>query len=344
MAQKTLLQLRSAMLTEQLTKQLESKDAAERTQAAASLTAIHVAETDADSRNRTSDNDAKGREDKIGPLRLEIKTLSKQVADTEASLIAMTAERDTLAAKIAELQPLADRLPVVDQELAALKSSFDARVAEMRAELVAEATAKLSKAEAAQRAASEMLKENERRFSAAGGAEFMERLTKLVEAHDIQLDFWSESPTLSPSYYELFGWTPTKAKLWTGLRFSWQTDTEGFRQAALKAFIDAQPTYPGEGRREIPDDAGLKKDFFIEATKRFEVYDEIWTQAEYAHSIRKGRSDKQMANIRANNEEEQIRQTQLIQEINRREYEDKTSTLRIDQRNSLAPLDRVQEW
>src|SRR5579863_7077425 len=87
----------------------------------------------------------------LGELLVSFEKVEAQ-AETAASklLPAITAERDALLARVNELQPLADRLPAVETELADLRTNFDARVADARKELVDEATAQRFKGERAE--------------------------------------------------------------------------------------------------------------------------------------------------------------------------------------------------
>jgi hypothetical protein len=256
----------------------------------------------------------------LGQMQTTVKNAEAKTAEAEAATKDAIRQRDGAQFYASLLKPKADRLPVIEAELNTLRRENEAWRAEQVRSLTAESAQQLRQAERARVEATEKLKTNEQQFSRAGYSEFLERLKTMVQKHNIQVDFWAEAATMSPSFYEVFGWSPIKAKLWSALRSSWPTDSAAFRQAALKSFIDMLPIYPFEPPRTVPDDAFIRKEFFVEAAKRFNCLDQIEGQAEEERCRRAAESYRASAALRNAGELEQQRQLRRFEEANAAEH------------------------
>ncbi len=269
MAQLTKLQMRSAMLTERLTKQLESQDAAERTQAAASLTAIHVAETDADSRNRASENDAQGRQDKIGPLRLEIKTLQKAVKTHDEALKKVETQRYGAQLLNDFAMPKVERLKAVDQELQSMRQTYADEKAAIIEAVTHESRQQLRAAEQKEADVKARQAALDKEYSKAGLQEMIEAI-KACGVGDG--NFWSAAAPRAAQYWALIhNWDIVRASVWCTQAKSWRDDCdgEGFRSRAV-AILDQKSTrYSEDDTPQVIPNLDLLCEFYKARAQKF---------------------------------------------------------------------------
>jgi hypothetical protein len=255
----------------------------------------------------------------LGDLQTQVKQSQDRLDESKTSL---KEAQDSLAAanaKIGELQPLADRLPAAEAELAELKSAFDARVAEMRTELVAEVQKERFKAEAALRAAEDKLREADNKVAASGWTELRKSLADLLAQHSVPMpSFWETSATMPSAFWTLWGWSPTKAKVFTAYKASYPTVSESFKQQAFRVLTAGLPTFPilqplhlEDGdlaqpqyapQAEIPD-LGVRRECLMEMAQRFDCLREIQQRVEqrqieiYGQHLRQNASDLQAQQI-----------------------------------------------
>jgi hypothetical protein len=183
-------------------------------------------------------------------------------AETAAAklLPAVVAERDTLLAKVAELEPLAAQLPDMTAQYNELKSNFDVRIADARKELVEEAQQHSWKAQRAEREAEEKLREADNKVAASGWKELRATLADLIARHAVPMpSFWETSATMPSAFWELWGWSPTKAKVYTAYKAGYREPSPAFRAQLLRhlkatlplqTFVGMEPPAPIENLSE----------------------------------------------------------------------------------------------
>jgi hypothetical protein len=183
-------------------------------------------------------------------------------SETAASklLPAIVAERDALLARVAELEPLAAQLPDMTAQYNELKSNFDVRIADARKELVEEAQQHSWKAQRAEREAEEKLREADNKVAASGWKELRATLADLIARHAVPMpSFWETSATMPSAFWELWGWSPTKAKVYTAYKAGYKEPSPAFRAQLLRhlkatlplqTFIGMEPPAPIENLSE----------------------------------------------------------------------------------------------
>jgi hypothetical protein len=210
-----------------IAKSLESDSAAERTQALRSAG------------------------DLLNPNLTDLQKQVKQAEDArevaETALIPLTGERDTLLARVNELQPLADRLPGVEAELSTLKAGNDEWKAEQHKLLVAEAQQCKWDAQRAERESKEALKTAQAEFTKKGYDALLDAMRDLVAANKIsQPDIWNLPKNVNPIFLTLWqNWTLTKAQYFVALTQGYPEPNEGFRQMLIRCLTAALPIYGG---------------------------------------------------------------------------------------------------
>jgi hypothetical protein len=228
----------------------------------------------------------------LGELTTKLKQAEDRLDEAKSSLKEITTERDTLAAKVVELQPLADKAG----ELDTLRAENETWKADARKELVSMAQQERFKAEATLRAAEEKLHEADNKVSASGWTELRKTLADLLAQHSLPMpDFWSTSSDTMPSaFWTLWGWSPAKAKIFTAYKASYKSATESFKAQAYKILTSSGlPSFPIFQRQsedgsqqleyapqvEIPD-LGVHRECLLEMAQRFGCAREIQQRVE----------------------------------------------------------------
>ncbi len=214
-------------VTSALTKLLDNSDPALVATAAGKLADLRIAKLG----NEKSEN-------KVGPLRDEIAELKKSLTAAPASLGAVTAEKDSLTLLVTELQPLADRLPIVETELSELKSSVAADRDAMRKELLFTAEAKLREAK--------NFEERARIKFTTDALSYSVREWQAMAAQSSMPDFWSED---ARNHSALFwaAWMPEEqAVVWCGLAKSYGPENPGSRAFIVRVLETTIPQYSAD--------------------------------------------------------------------------------------------------
>jgi hypothetical protein len=217
----------------------------------------------------------------LGELTTKLKQAEDRLDEAKSSLKEITTERDTLAAKVVELQPLADKAG----ELDTLRAENETWKADARKELVSMAQQERFKAEATLRAAEEKLHTAENTVASSGWTELRSTLADLISRYSVPMpDFWSTSSDTMPSaFWTLWGWSPAKAKIFTAYKASYKSATESFKAQAYKILTSSGlPSFPIFQRQsedgsqqleyapqvEIPD-LGVRRECLLEMAQRF---------------------------------------------------------------------------
>ncbi len=287
-------------VTAALTKLLDNADPAVVATAAGKLTDLRIAKMGTEKS-----------ENKVGPLRDEIAALKKSLAIADASMAAVTAERDALAVQVAELRPLADRLPAAESELAELRAQFDMRVADLRDELVAEAQRHFWDAQRAENAATEKLREADNKVSASGWRELRATVADLLAKHSVPMpDFWATSATMPSAFWTLFGWSEAKARIYTAYKAGYKEPTEAFKAHAYRILTEGLPTFPmlvqqtengpqpiyPEREQKPIADLGVRTECIREMCQRFNCLTEIQARVDERQADELGQHLRNTAN------------------------------------------------
>jgi len=221
-------------------------------------------------------------------LQTKLRQSDDRLDEAKSSLKEITTERDTLAAKVVELQPLADKAG----ELDTLRAENETWKADQIKLLTADSQAKLFSAQAVLRASEETLREADNKVSSSGWQELRSTLADLIARYEIpQPSFWETSNAMPSAFFTLWpDWTPRRAAVWCAFKSSWSTDSPEFRAAGLRVFIAAQEVFPGEPPRDVVPDLAERKSFFEVQSKRFGngCYEEIAKQSEQFRIQRHG--------------------------------------------------------
>jgi hypothetical protein len=180
----------------------------------------------------------------------ELTVQVKQAEDArEAAESALKTAQDALAAanaKVAELEPSALRLAAVEAELAALKSDFDARIAAMREELVAESQSLCWKSQRAENAAKETLKTAQAQFGARGQQILLDEMKKIVEQYSVPEPALESLPSgISPLYLTIFGHSPIKAQLMLSFAKAFPETSQNFTNTLVRCLKAQLPVFEG---------------------------------------------------------------------------------------------------
>jgi hypothetical protein len=232
----------------------------------------------------------------LGELRAKIKELEDASAAAETALKESQTALDSANAELVPLREQAAKVVPLESELTDLRTNFDARVATMRTELVSDAQKKLWAAEAKDRAADDKLREADNKVAASGWKELRTTLADLIARHSVPMpSFWDTSATMPSAFWELWGWSPAKARVYTAYKDSFKEPTESFKQQAFRVLTAGLPTFPilqplhlEDGdlaqpqyapQAEIPD-LGLRRECLMEMAQRFDCLREIQKRVE----------------------------------------------------------------
>lgn len=212
----------------------------------------------------------------LGELRAEISELKRKLTAAEEALPAVVAERDTLAAKVAELEPTALRLPAIEAELAELKASFDARLSEARTELVADAQKKLWDAQRAEHAAKDTLTEAQAKFGRAGLQLLLDEVKKIVEQHSIPEPAPETLPNgISPLILTAWGHRPVRATYMLTYAKSFPEPSEDFKQTLFRVLRAGLPQHEGMSQSDPIPDLAVKREVLTAMARSWNVLDEV---------------------------------------------------------------------
>jgi hypothetical protein len=186
--------------------------------------------------------------DERNPGIIEMKDKVKQAEDraakAEASLAAVTAERDTAQAILVIAIQSALQGSAAKAELAALKTNFDARVADARKELVSEAQAHEWKALRAENATKDRVAEAESKFDKAGLQLLLDEMKKIVEQYKVPEPALATLPKGISSLI-LTCWNHSPAYATVALAYARYTEpTEEFKQQLYRVLATGLPVVP----------------------------------------------------------------------------------------------------
>ena len=238
-------------------------------------------------------------------LTVQFKQAEDRLDEAKSSL-KETADALTAAnAKVAELQPLADKAG----ELDTLRAENETWRAEQVRLLTADAQQQRFKGERAERAAAEKLHEADNKVAASGWAELRSTLAELISLHSVPMpSFWETSATMPSAFWTLWGWSPTKARIYSAYKFSYDSPNELFKQQVYKILTAGLPAFhsPSEYQPEIPD-LGERRACLIEMAERFGCLREIQKRVDQKQTEILGEHLQQTA---SNLEAQQIRLSQ----------------------------------
>jgi hypothetical protein len=225
--------------------------------------------------------------DMLNPNLTDLQKQAKQAEeDREAAESALKIAQTALDAANAELGPLreqAAKFVTMETEYVDLKTNFDARIAAMRDELVAEAQRHSWDAQRAENAATEKLREADNKVSASGWTELRKTLAELIARHGIpQPDFWATSATMPAAFWQLWGWSDKKAKIFTALKSGYKQPTEAFKQQLLRHLKATLPlqTFAGMEPPAPIENLSDKIAAMTEMAQRWNVWTDIQRQFE----------------------------------------------------------------
>jgi hypothetical protein len=199
-------------------------------------------------------------------------------AETAASklLPATVAERDTLLARVNELEPLAAQLPDMTAQYNALKTDFDTRIAAMREELVAEARQREWAAARAENATKDRVGEAEAKFGREGLQLMLDFVRKLVEQFSIPEPDTETLPAgISPLVLTLWGHSRVRASLMIGYAKSFPTPSEDFTNTLFRVLRAGLPQYEGMAKADPIPDIDVKRDVLVSMARSWNVLDEV---------------------------------------------------------------------
>jgi hypothetical protein len=215
----------------------------------------------------------------LGELLVSFEKVEVQ-AETAASkwLPATIAERDAALVKIAELEPSALRLPAVEAELADLRTNFDAKVADMRKELVEEVQRHSWDAQRSENAAKETLATAQAQYGARGQQILLDEVKRIFEENHVAEPDPARLPKgISPLYLTLFGHSPIKAQLVMAFAKSFPEPSEAFRQTLLRLLKTTLPlqTFAGMELPKPIENLAEKIEVLTEMAQRWDVWPDI---------------------------------------------------------------------
>jgi hypothetical protein len=242
------------------------------------------------------------------------KQAKKAEEDREAAESALKTAQTALDAANAELGPLreqAAKFVTMETEYVDLKTNFDARIAAMRDELVAEAQRHSWDAQRAENSATEKLREADNKVSASGWTELRKTLAELIARHGIpQPDFWATSATMPAAFWQLWGWSDTKARIYTAYKSGYKQPTEAFKSHAYRILTEGlpifpmliqqtengpQPIYPEREQKGIAD-LGVRTECIREMCQRFNCWEEIQSRVDERQAAELGQHLRNTAN------------------------------------------------
>jgi hypothetical protein len=226
--------------------------------------------------------------DLLNPNLTDLQKQVKQAEDArttaEASLAAVVAERDTLVAKIAELEPLASQLPGLAAELSTLTTANDEWRKEQTALLVEEAKQCKWDAERARNEAKETLKTAQAEFGARGQQILLDFIQKLVEQFSIPEPAPETLPAgISPLVLTLWGHSAVKAQIMLAYAKSFPEPSEAYRQTLVRCLKAQLPVYEGAPQSDPIEHLQDKIDVLRSLGKRWPgVLEEVGRRVEEA--------------------------------------------------------------
>jgi hypothetical protein len=261
-------------------------------------------------------------ESKVGPLKDELNALRKRFSDANEMLEAVTTERDALAAKVAEWRPQIERLPAVEEELAALKRNLESTKGALRAEFVAQAAHERAEAEKALWKAQDMTAEAEARFAREPLSYSVAEWQSRISSQEMP-DFWdAASRKHSALFWESwpeFSDTPNKAAVWVVFANRFTNPDAEFRKFAFDVLVASGSQY-GTDEPVTVQHLEAKRSFVLAAADRWGIKEELETAANDAKmqryaswmettSAMRHASDMQLARLGFGREELQISST-----------------------------------
>jgi hypothetical protein len=244
----------------------------------------------------------------LGELLVSFEKVEAQGETAASKLLPATiAERDTLLARVTELEPLVARVA----ELETFKATNDEWRAEQVRALTEEATKTLWVSERARNEAEEKLREADNKVSASGWTELRKTLAELIARHGIpQPDFWATSATMPAAFWQLWGWSDTKARVFTAYKMSYPTVSESFKAHAYRILAEGlpifpmliqqtengpQPIYPEREQKGIAD-LGVRTECIREMCQRFNCLEEIQKRVDERQAAELGQHLRSTAN------------------------------------------------
>src|SRR5580692_2255584 len=180
----------------------------------------------------------------LGELRAKIKELEDAREAAEDALKTVTTEHDTAQAILVIALQSALQGSAAKAELAALKTDFDARVADARKELVSEAQAHEWKALRAENATKDRVAEAESKFDKAGLQLLLDEMKKIVEQYKVPEPALATLPKGISSLI-LTCWNHSPAYATVALAYARYTEpTEEFKQQLYRVLATGLPVVP----------------------------------------------------------------------------------------------------
>jgi hypothetical protein len=253
--------------------------------------------------------------DMLNPNLTDLQKQAKQAEeDREAAESGLKTAQTALDAANAELGPLreqAAKFVTMETEWFDLKTNFDARIAVMRDELVAEAQRHSWDAQRAENAATEKLREADNKVSASGWTELRLTVADLLAKHSVPMpDFWATSATMPSAFWTLFGWSEAKARIYTAYKSAYKEPNEAFKAHAYRILTEGlpifpmliqqtengpQPIYPEREQKPIAD-LGVRRECLIEMATRWNVIGEIQQRVDQRQAVELGQHLRNTAN------------------------------------------------
>jgi hypothetical protein len=222
----------------------------------------------------------------ITEMKDKVKIAEDRAAKAEANLVPVVTERDQAQGVLCIAIQSALQGSAAKVELADLKTNFDAKISEARTELVAEAQQCEWKATRAENAATDKLREADNKVAASGWTELRATLADLIARYSVPMpDFWETPSTMPSAFWELWGWSPTKAKVYTAFKSGHKEPTEAWRQQFLrhlKATLPFVQMYAGMEPPAPIENLSEKVACMTEQAKRWNVWPEIEREFEQA--------------------------------------------------------------
>jgi hypothetical protein len=209
----------------------------------------------------------------LGELLVSFEKVEAQGETAASKLLPATiAERDAALAKIAELQPLAERVP----ELEAFKADMDSWKAEQTKLLTEEATQKLWSAERARNEARNISEDARAKFDKAGLQLLLDEMKKIVEQFSIPEPDPSTLPqNISALIFTCWGYSPIRATLKLAYAKTFPEPSQAFRQTLLRYLKETLPLQSFAGA-ELPKPTENLADKIAVLTAMAKRWDGVW--------------------------------------------------------------------
>jgi hypothetical protein len=212
----------------------------------------------------------------LGELRAKIKELEDA---REATETALKTAQTTLDAANTELVPLREQVAKVapmEAELADLKANLDARVSEARKELVEEAQQERFKAQRAEYAATEKLREAQSQFGQKGLQLLLDEVKKIVEQYSVSEPDPATLPNgISPLFLTLWGHSAIRSQLMIGYSKSFPEPNEAFKNTLLRVLRARLPLYEGTVPSDPVPEIDVKQAVLTAMARKWNVLEEI---------------------------------------------------------------------